>query len=137
MMNNFTVEVVTSDNRTTQSCGVYRKADPVRRGGNYTFNCNSKQGRYVYVTRLQGSREQEMLTLCEVVIDGFIMITSSTIRITTSPTTTSTTTIPTTVTTSTTTTPATTSPTTTTSTTLRTSTSPTKIITTTTQMTGN
>ena len=115
-MNNFTVEVVTSDNRTTQSCGEYREADPVRRGGSYTFYCNSKQGRYVYVRRLQGSRQQEYITLCEVVIDGFIMITSSTIRITTSPTTRSTTTIPTTVTTSTTTTPATTSPTTTTST---------------------
>ena len=77
-MNNFTVEVVTSDNRTTQSCGEYRKADPVRRGGSYTFNCNSKQGRYVYVRRLQGSREQWLITLCEVVIDDFITTTSAT-----------------------------------------------------------
>ena len=78
-MNNFTVEVVTSDNRTTQSCGVYREADPVRPGGSYTFNCNSKQGRYVYVTRLQGSKDQQHIILCEVVIDGFIMTTSSSI----------------------------------------------------------
>ncbi|KAK2138390.1 hypothetical protein LSH36_3128g00001 [Paralvinella palmiformis] len=90
MMNNFTVEVVTSDNRTTQSCGEYRKADPVRRGGSYTFNCNSKQGRYVYVRRLQGSRQQEYITLCEVVIDGFITTTLSSIK--TEPTTTTVTT---------------------------------------------
>ena len=126
-MNNFTVEVVTSDNRTTQSCGVYREADPVRPGGNYTFNCNSKQGRYVYVRKLQGSREQEYITLCEVVIDGFIMITSSFTRTTT----------PTTTTTTTTSTTSTTTSTLSTSTTVRTSTSPTTSTTTTTNMTGN
>ena len=93
-MNNFKVEVVTSDNRTTQSCGEYRKDDPVRRAGSYTFNCNSKQGRYVYVTRLQGSRDQQRITLCEVVIDGFIMTTSSSITTTTSSTTITTTTTP-------------------------------------------
>ncbi|KAK2139208.1 hypothetical protein LSH36_1941g00038 [Paralvinella palmiformis] len=87
-MNNFTVEVVTSDNRTTQSCGEYREADPVIRGGSYTFKCNSKQGRYVYARRLQGSRQHNYMTLCEVVIDGFIMITSSFTR---TPTTTTTT----------------------------------------------
>jgi len=97
-MNNFTVEVVTSDNRTTQSCGVYRKADPVRRGGSYTFNCNSKQGRYLYVTRLQGYRYQQMLTLCEVVIDGFIMTTSSSSTRTPTPKATTTTTTTTTTT---------------------------------------
>ncbi|KAK2139207.1 hypothetical protein LSH36_1941g00036 [Paralvinella palmiformis] len=98
-MNNFTVEVVTSDNRTTQSCGEYREADPVRRGGNYTFNCNSKQGRYVYVRRLQGSRQQYFMTLCEVVIDGFIMITSSSSTRTPTPKPTTTTTTTTTNTT--------------------------------------
>ena len=96
-MNNFTVEVVTSDNRTTQKCGVYRKADPVRRGGRYAFNCNSKQGRYVYVTRLQGSREQGLITLCEVVIEGQrIRTTSSSIKTQTTTTSISLTTVTTT-----------------------------------------
>ena len=76
-MNNFTVEIVTSDNRTTQSCGAYREAVPVRPGGSYTFNCNSKQGRYVYVTKLQGSKEQWYFTLCEVVINSFIITTTN------------------------------------------------------------
>ncbi|KAK2152082.1 hypothetical protein LSH36_340g04012 [Paralvinella palmiformis] len=71
---------------------------------------------------LQGSREQKYMTLCEVEIDGFIMITSSF----------TTTTTPTTTTTTTTSTTSTTTSTTSKSTTVRTSTSPTTSTTTTT-----
>ena len=70
-MNNFTVEVISSDNKTTQSCGDYRQVEPVSRGGSYTFNCNNEQGSYVYVRRLEGSELQQWLILCEVEVDGY------------------------------------------------------------------
>ena len=87
-MNNFTVELVTSDNTTRQSCGDYIKPEPVSRGGSYTFNCNYKQGRYVYVRRLRGYREQQLITLCEVNVGGYL--TTTTITTTTSTATTTT-----------------------------------------------
>ena len=63
-----------------RSCRVYDKADPVRWGWSYTFNCNFKQGRYVYVWKLQDSKQQQLMTLCEVEINGFILTSSSSIR---------------------------------------------------------
>ncbi|KAK2138701.1 hypothetical protein LSH36_2555g00001 [Paralvinella palmiformis] len=80
-MNNFTVEVATSENKTKQSCGEYTKKEPVSRGGNFTFNCNNKQGRYVYVRRLTWAREKKYMTLCEVAVDGILMTKSTTTTI--------------------------------------------------------
>ena len=77
-MNNFTAEVVTSDNKTTERCGDYRKQEPVSPGGSHTFNCNNKQGRYVYVRRLEGSKEQQLITLCEVQVYGYLVTTTTT-----------------------------------------------------------
>ena len=101
-MNNFTVEVATSENKTKQICGEYRKKEPVSRGGNFTFNCNNKQGRYVYVRRLTWAREKEYMILCEVAVDGILMTKSTTTTIgssTKTRTTTTTTTLDTTTTT--------------------------------------
>ena len=69
-MNNFIVEVSTTDNSTRHSCGVYSQSESVNRGGSHTFICDHKEGRYVFVRKLEGSREQQLLTLCEVMVDG-------------------------------------------------------------------
>ncbi|KAK2145214.1 hypothetical protein LSH36_694g00043 [Paralvinella palmiformis] len=44
--------------------------ESVNRGGSHTFICDHKEGRYVFVRKLEGSREQQLLTLCEVMVDG-------------------------------------------------------------------
>ena len=75
-LNNFTVEVVSSDKKTTHVCGVYSKPEPVPRGGSYTFNCSNASGKYVYIKRIEGSRDEQYMTLCEVKIDGYVKATT-------------------------------------------------------------
>ena len=70
-LNNFTVEVVASDNKTREICGVYSKAEPVGPGRSYSFDCRSKVGRFVYIRRLRSSVHEQVMTLCEVIIDGY------------------------------------------------------------------
>jgi len=70
-MNNFTAEVVSADGLTNYSCGVYSKAKPVSPGGHHLFICGKVPGKYIYIRRLPGSVDQQYLTLCEVIVDGF------------------------------------------------------------------
>lgn len=76
-LNNFTVDIVTSDNRIKHNCGYYRQRKPVSRGGYYTFYCNHKQARYVYVSKLESSPGKQHLILCEVVVDGYLINTQT------------------------------------------------------------
>ena len=82
-MNHFNIEVVAADN-TRYSCGSYSSTDPVLPGGSYTVTCN-KHGRYVYVTKLQGYTDPNIITICEVKVYAFLTTTTKTTTTTTTP----------------------------------------------------